>query len=137
MKSKFFAISELVNPAILSTIGEVACWRLLGQKVIDSLDAIRAAHGFPIFINGKGMTDAGVRCQYSMTGAPNSRHKLLYEGVTAFDLHSDHLDDLRKMLVANHTQFNIQRMEAEASTPGWCHIEIVETLSGDLVVFNP
>ena len=136
-RSKFFSIPELVNPAIISTIGEEACWRLLGKKVLDSLDDIRTAHGYPIGINGQGRTDCGIRTQNSQTGAPFSRHKLLYEGVTAFDLHSNHLAELRSMLVRDHAKFNIQRIEAESSTPGWCHIEIAEQLSGELDIFNP
>jgi hypothetical protein len=124
-KSRYFSIQELVAPEILAVLSEEAAWRLIPSEVCWGLDTLRQMYGKPIYINGKGLTQCGVRAVNSSTGALKSGHKL-YRGETCFDLHADSLTDLVAIVRANHQQLGIGRIESPSKTPGWFHIAFVK-----------
>ena len=81
-RCKYFTIKELVNPDLLSKIGEKVAWRLLNPTLLKKVDALRDKFG-PITINTPTLKDCGLRDPLSTTGAKYSQHKL----GNALDLH--------------------------------------------------
>lgn len=134
-KCRHFAIKELVAPEILAIISEDMAWRLIPSEVIYGLDTLRVMYGDAIFINGKGLLDAGVRSLITHTGAPMSGHKG-YRGETCFDLHCSDLKKLEEIVRTNHITLGIGRMENPLKTKGWLHISFVKGAQ-NLEVFNP
>lgn len=140
IKSKYFKIQELVSPKILDVLTEEAAWKLIPYGVINGLDNLRRTYGAPIWINGKGFTQSGIREKFSTTGAPRSNHKLYTPHVCAFDLKCEDLNKLLKIIMDNNIGFGIVRIENPDITiaGGWIHIEISDQLQiGELQIFNP
>ena len=135
-RSKYFTIQELVSPDILAVLCEEGAWRLIPNEVALGLDTLRVLHGRPLFINGKGLTNCGVRSVGSPVGASQSGHKL-YRDETCFDLHSDHLNDLVATVRANFRQLGITRIESPSKTPGWLHVTFAKSNSQTLEEFDP
>jgi hypothetical protein len=137
-KSKYFTIQELVAPEILAVLTEEAAWRLIPYAVICGLDNLRRAYGSPIWINGKGLTQCGIRAKNTTTGAPLSRHKLYDFETTAFDLHCDDLPHLTQIIEVNSMSYGITRMEDPDYTPTWRHVEYTTNIMvGALKIFKP
>lgn len=138
IKSRFFTIQELVAPEILAVLTEEACWRLIPYSVIVGLDNLRRMYGAPIYINGKGLTQCGIRAKNSTTGALHSRHKLYEYTITAFDVHCDDLIKLTSIIEENNISLGITRMENPTFCKTWRHIEFCDTLLiGNLTIFDP
>ena len=136
LKSKYFALSELVSPEILEVLSEDACWRLIPEEVIIGLDTLRVLHNHPIYINGKGLTQCGIRPLDCSTGAPLSGHKL-YRGETCFDLHTSWLPELTQTVKGNFRQLGISRIENPLKTTAWLHVTFCKTNNQTLDVFDP
>lgn len=138
MACKHFAITELVAPEILAQLSEPAAWRMIPETVQQNLDAFRDAFGSPITINSGLNIYCGVRPANCPVGASQSRHKLVVDGVCAFDMHSSDLDALRRLATSQNIRFGIVRMESPASTPTWVHLEFSAGLvQSEIDVFNP
>ena len=138
IKSHYFTIEELVAPEILAVLTEEAAWRLLPYSVIVGLDNLRRMYGGPIWINGKGLTQCGIRAKNSTTGATHSRHKLYEFESTCFDLHCDDLDKLWHIVETNSMSLGIDKVEDRDYTNGWLHCQFTnKLLVGILEVFKP
>jgi len=138
MKSRYFTIKELVSPEILDVLTEECAWRLIPYSVIVGLDNLRRMYGAPIWINGKGLTQCGIRAKDCTTGAPKSRHKLYEYESTAFDLHCDDLDKLWDIVENNNFSLGIDKVEDREYTPSWLHVQFTSNLQvGILEVFKP
>ena len=118
---KHFSLSELVAPEILAVLSDDMAWRLIPDYVQSGLDALREKVGLPIWINGNGRVDSGVRSKDSKTGAAKSGHKG-YRGLTCFDLHCSDLVLLRGIVEANYQRLHICEVERYEFTPTWLHV---------------
>lgn len=74
-RSKYFKIHELVNPSLLSKLGEALCWTLFDPNLLKLADKIREKYG-ACTVNGNGLIDCGLRDFNSDTGAKYSAHKI-------------------------------------------------------------
>ena len=81
-KCKHFVIKELVNPTLLTKIGEQTAWILFDERLLRMADEIRKKYG-PCTINASGLVDCGLRDPQSTTGVKYSMHKI----GRALDLH--------------------------------------------------
>lgn len=81
-RCKHFVIKELVNPKLLSQIGEETAWKLFDERLLKMADEIRKKYG-ACTINASGLVDCGLRDPQSATGAKYSMHKI----GRALDLH--------------------------------------------------
>lgn len=133
MRSKYFKINELVSPDILAVLTDDLAWRLIPDWIITSLDSIREAYNAPIYINGLGLVNCGIRAKGCPVGASNSKHKHGF----AFDLHATDLPKLRSIIQSKFREFRICRMEHPDYTAGWCHVEFCATEPINLTVFIP
>lgn len=128
-KCKYFVIKELVNPALLKSIGEETAWKLFDDRLLKMADAIREKYG-ACTINASGLTDCGLRDPQSSTGAKYSMHKI----GRALDLHIRTIElefagnktgkikaynRVREQLMLNH-QFDCLSFENNIS---WLHID--------------
>lgn len=86
-RSKYFKINELVNPSLLSKLGEALCWTLFDIKLLKLADDIRDKYGI-CTINWNGLVDCGLRDIRSLTGAKYSAHKL----GKALDIHISEIE---------------------------------------------
>lgn len=134
-KCRHFDIQELVAPELLAVLSEDLAWRLIPGEVVWGLDTLRSMLNRPIWINGKGLTECGIRSLITQTGAKMSGHKG-YRGETCFDLHCDDLPALEQIVRTNHVSLGIGRMENPAKTKGWIHITFVKGAQ-NLEVFDP
>lgn len=132
---RHFDIDELVSPEILAVLGEDAAWRLVPPEVVWALDTLRDLFGCPIWINGHGLTNCGIRSKYCPIGAILSGHKL-YRGETCFDLHVGDLTRLERIIRENRLSLGIGRMENPPKTKGWIHVAFVKGAQS-LDVFDP
>lgn len=134
-KCKYFNIRELVNPTVLSKIGEQIAWTIFDERLLRMADAIREKYG-PCTINASGLVDCGLRDSQSTTGAKYSMHKI----GRALDLHIRTIEvaagkikdaterkkfkireynKIREQLMINH-EFDCLSFEHNI---GWCHID--------------
>ena len=134
-KCRHFSIEELISPEIWSLLSEDACWRLIPPEVVYGLDTLRDMYGRAIWINGKGLSQCGVRAMSSKSGVKLSGHKL-FRGETCFDLHCDDIKRLEDIVRANHISLGIGRMENTAKTNGWLHVSFIKGAQ-NLDVFDP
>ena len=81
-KCKYFKIKELVHPDLLQTIDEETLWKIFDPNLLKMADFFREKYG-PIFINGNGLVNCGLRKIDSDVGAKYSPHKY----GRALDLH--------------------------------------------------
>jgi hypothetical protein len=136
----YFDASELFPESIVTRVGDAA-FGLIDERILVALDGLRMAYGAPLYINGKGRDESGMRVLGTSTGASKSRHKPLDSGVQAFDLHLDRgphaNDELHKWIVANGQAHNVLRVESLSSTPSWVHIEIGVAKSSSVRIFDP
>ena len=76
--SKYFTIQELVSPEIYELL-ENDAWKLLDQKLIETIDFIRESLGIPLICNnwhwGGSRKNCGMRSKTCTTGAKKSLHK--------------------------------------------------------------
>lgn len=136
-RSKYFNITELVAPEILSVLTEDCAWRLFPGQIIPMLDLLRVDYGAAVTINGNGLRYCGLRPQNCTEGALRSSHKG-FGDVQGFDLHCADMDKMRKLITVNNRKYGIVRMENPAATKTWIHVEIsMNPVVSDLVVFNP
>ena len=88
-RCKYFKIEELVHPNLLKTIPEDILWSIFDDRLLRVADRYRENYG-PIFINGRGLVDCGLREIDSKTGAKYSAHKF----GRALDLHIISIENL-------------------------------------------
>lgn len=134
---KHFDIDELVSPVLLEKLSEDACWLLIPSSVQASLDMVRDDLGLPIFINGNGFINSGVRPLDCKIGAKRSTHKIKKTKM-AFDLKCGDMKKLFALIKKNHKKYDIVRIENPKVTKSWCHAEFsFKKVNRDLIVFNP
>ena len=132
-----FDIQELVSPVLLKKLSEDACWLLIPSSVQLALDALRDDFGAPIYINGNGFTNSGVRPVDCGIGAKYSKHKITSKEM-AFDLKCSDLPRLTELVKQNHKKYNILRIENPDVTFGWLHCEFsFKPVTKPLYIFNP
>lgn len=91
----------------------------------------------PKAIQDEYFTQSGIRLHNSETGALFSQHK--YGCAADLKFKTVDPDTVRRFIVANyHEKFRplgLRRMEAQTKT--WVHVDIGNTGSSELVIFNP
>lgn len=87
-KCKYFKIEELVHPNILKETPENVLWAIFDGRLLQVADNFREKYG-PIFINGYGLVDCGLRELNSKTGVKYSAHKF----GRALDLHIQSIEN--------------------------------------------
>lgn len=130
---RHFGFDELINPEILRMVSPDITARIIPIYALQGLDLLRDLYGAPLWVNGQGRVDSGVRCVDCSIGAPKSKHKI---GI-AFDLHCGDLTRLRSIIRSNFKQLKINRMEHPDYTAGWCHVEFCAVEPIKLTVFIP
>lgn len=135
-KCRWFSVSELVSPDILKVVSEQACWNMLAPW-IDQLDMLRDLVGIPLWINGRGKVDSGVRTLTCKIGAKKSRHKMIQKNVIAMDIKCRDMARLENVVRNNWAKLGIVRIENPKITVSWLHVEFCSMGSPRLVVFDP
>lgn len=105
-RCKYFKIEELVHPNLLKTIPEENLWRMFDDRLLKIADKYREHYG-PIFINGRGLVDCGLREMNSKTGAKYSPHKF----GRALDLHIISIENLNLPKEEKIERYNRVRKE--------------------------
>lgn len=138
-RPQYFTLKELVDPKLLETISEELAWRLVPVYALQGLDKLRALLGAPIFINGRGATQRGIRTLTTTIGAPRSGHKG-FRGETCFDLVTSTPEDLLKLeaLIKKFwRELGIGRLEDPQVTKTWLHIAFTAQPPKTLQIFKP
>ncbi len=148
-KCRHFGIKELVSKQVYEYFtklyGESFCWRFFSEQELRDLDTIRDYHGQEIIINnwasGGSFSQCGLRSNVdplvkSKTTPYCSGHTL----GKAFDLHSSDCHKLYKdvdYLMKNGKLKALKRIESPVSTKyGWCHVDSLQTLNGQIEYFK-
>lgn len=105
-RCKYFKIEELVHPNLLKTIPEDILWGMFDDRLLRVADRYRENYG-PIFINGRGLVDCGLREIDSKTGAKYSAHKF----GRALDLHIISIENLNLPKEEKIERYNKVRKE--------------------------
>ena len=105
-RCKYFKIEELVHPNLLKTISEDILWSMFDDRLLRVADRYRENYG-PIFINGRGLVDCGLREIDSKTGAKYSAHKF----GRALDLHIISIENLNLSKEEKIERYNRVRKE--------------------------
>ena len=105
-RCKYFKIEELVHPNLLKTISEDILWSMFDDRLLRVADRYREHYG-PIFINGRGLVDCGLREIDSKTGAKYSAHKF----GRALDLHIISIENLNLPKEEKIERYNRVRKE--------------------------
>lgn len=123
-RCKYFKIEELVHPNLLKTIPEDILWSMFDDRLLRIADRYRENYG-PIFINGRGLVDCGLREMDSKTGAKYSAHKF----GRALDLHIISIEDLNLSKEEKIDRYNKVRRECiyadinYEDNISWLHID--------------
>jgi len=133
-----FYLDEFVHPEIYKEFGERS--RLfIRPELFKIAQAVRNQFG-PVMINtwysGGDFEESGLRLPNTKTGAKYSMHKF----GCAIDLHPyAHPFVIRAYVEKNYKEIfkplGLTRMEAETKT--WVHLDVGNTGSDELVIFNP
>lgn len=136
-RPKYFSVNELFHPHLAS--GGDRMLELIPERILLNLDRLRSSWGSAIYINNKGRKFAGVRPINSKIGAKKSRHKLLYNGVQAFDLipANGKVSELFYFLEKNYLDYHVERLEALEATKTWVHAEFSMYMPERLHIFLP
>jgi hypothetical protein len=123
---KYFALNEVIPPAIIAERGERA-WSLMDDRILRGADWLREMFG-PAVINGrfggKVFTESGLRDPFTATGAKFSQHKfgraldLKFTRVTAKEVY--------EYIIRNPSEARangITTVEDIAFTGNWLHID--------------
>jgi hypothetical protein len=125
---KYFALNEVIPPAIIAERGERA-WALMDDRILRGADWLREMFG-PAVINGrfggKVFTESGLRDPFDTTSksAKWSQHKfgraldLKFTRVTAKEVY--------EYIIRNPSEARangITTVEDIAFSPTWCHID--------------
>jgi len=123
---KYFALNEVIPPAIIAERGERA-WSLMDDRILQGADWLRETFG-PAVINGKYggkvFTESGLRDPFTTTGAKWSQHKfgraldLKFTKVTCKEVY-DYIIRNQAEARAN----GITTVEDIAFTGNWLHID--------------
>lgn len=130
---RHFDLDELINPKILRLVSPYIAASIIPIYALQGFDFLRDAYVSPLWVNGMGRVDSGVRCVDCAIGAVKSKPKF---GI-AFDLHCDDLERLRSIVQSNFMRLKICRMEHPDYTHGWIHVEFCSTEPMNLTVFIP
>lgn len=137
--TKNFYLDEFVHPEVYSRF-QGRSRLFIRQELFEIAQAVRDQFG-AIYINtwshGGGLKESGLRLPDTTTGAKFSMHKY----GCAIDIHpleakpsavrefvKAHYEDIFKPL-------GLKRMEA--NTPTWVHLDVGNTGSDELLIFNP
>jgi hypothetical protein len=124
-RPKYFALNEVIPPAIIAERGERA-WALMDDRILRGADWLRKIFG-PATINGrfngKVFTESGLRDPFTKTGAKWSQHKF----GRALDLkfHKVTPKEVYEYIIRNPSEARangITTVEDIAFTPNWLHI---------------
>ena len=124
-KCKYFKIYELVPPALYSATSEDVLWSQFDDRLLKTIDAIRAKYG-PIIVNnwksGGQLQNSGLRLSDTTTGVKFSQHKL----GRAVDLHSTTKtpDQIRKDIVANPWSEEFKYITCIEDNVNWVHLDV-------------
>jgi hypothetical protein len=136
----YFDASELFPESITTRVGDAA-FGLIDERILVALDGLRMAYGRPLYINGSGRDECGMRVLGTATGAPKSKHKPLDASVQAFDLHTDSgkyaNEGLYAWVLDNGHKHHVQEVEHISATPNWVHVAISIHPTGSIKVFHP
>jgi len=123
---KYFALNEVIPPAIIAERGERA-WALMDDRILRGADWLREMFG-PAVINGKYggkvFTESGLRDPFTTTGAKWSQHKfgraldLKFTKVTCKEVY--------EYIIRNQPEARangITTVEDIAFTGNWLHID--------------
>jgi hypothetical protein len=136
----YFDASELFPESIVTRVGDAA-FGLIDERILIALDGLRMAYGKPLWINGSGRDECGLRVLGTATGAPKSKHKPLDPSVQAFDLHTDGGEfaniGLYDWVLTNGHKHHVERVEHISATKHWVHIELSTLPTGSIKVFHP
>lgn len=141
-KPKNYALSELVHPQIIRTIGALNSWRRLDADSLKDLQAIRdkwfKEHGSGIYCNrlNIGLDSRGLRPPNDPDGSFYSTHK---QGNT-FDLEPvngklKELYDFIIVMIKNGELIKINTLENFEDTLGWVHAGYMNTDKKPLIIF--
>ena len=123
---KYFALNEVIPPAIIAERGERA-WSLMDDRILQGADWLRETFG-PAVINGKYggkvFTESGLRDPFTTTGAKWSQHKF----GRALDLKFTKVSvkEVYDYILANQPEarsHGITTVEDIAFTGNWLHID--------------
>lgn len=123
-RCKYFAIQELVYPALFEARGD-ACWDMLDPRLLITLDEMRAAYG-EIRVNdwhhGGPYKLSGARPFDDAVGAKWSMHKYLRAADCKFLSFSP--EDVASDILSHPDKFpHLTCMEDAAKTRTWLHID--------------
>lgn len=138
MKSNFFKIEELMPVEVLLKIGEQEAWKLLDNRLIDTIDFIKSNFkNEPIIINswywGGDRVNSGYRSKDCVIGASKSKHKLGQAVDMIFAKRT--AEDVRfwlsqnKELLPHHI-----RLESNVN---WVHIDVANETNEKIIYFKP
>ena len=130
MKSKYFKIQEFVSPEIYNSREEKA-WQLIDDRLIETMDAIRANLNRPVTINSycfngnrkqSGLRDRGFYKSDKDYINSLSQHKygrgcdFLVKGMEAYEV--------RAHILANLDKYPHIKFLEVGKGMSWCHIDV-------------
>ena len=143
MKSEYFKIQELVSKNVYNKYGESA-WRFIDEKLILSIDAIREYFNQPVTINnwmwGGNLQQRGLRANKDdiVSGKKDyyiSQHCL--GKAVDLNIRDFSIKEIYDSILQNKDKFPyITRIENIKNTPTWIHIDVANTESDSIEVFN-
>ena len=137
IRSKYFEIHELVPEELYHTVHEDVLWRMVPQKLIESIDQIKEK--FPkgsMSINNYEWAGnrrwSGLRTVGSPWYSHGSQHTTLNAVDAVFSKYTT--DEVRNYILTNPNEFtHVRRIETNVN---WLHIDLKETGRQDIVTFN-
>jgi hypothetical protein len=142
--SPHFDLREFVPKAIWDEYGEKSTW-FVDPRLIEGAEWLRSFFGEPIIINnwhtGGSFQNRGFRPPNTTVGARLSQHKFgraidfNVQGVTSDAVYDALSNPGAWSLVAQHTAFTT--MESKYFAKTWCHIDLRQTRSNQLLIVNP
>lgn len=143
MKSKYFKIQELVSEEVYNKYGENA-WQFIDEKLIYTIDTVREFFDEPIIVNnwlwGGTLKQRGLRANKDPLVANKKGYYISQHCLgKAVDFNVKDLtsEEVYNLILQNKDRFPyLKRIENIQYTPTWVHIDVANTNSDDLIIFN-